>query len=135
MVMQGVMSDALFMAENRGDHPFGKVKINDDAIARDNLPTWFMLGQAEPPISDPWWMLMLKQRMPDHMEPQFGKRIAIEELQAFDKKMLKLYNDSRYTLYVLMYAPPELRDYFAFMKRAGLHTGRLSENLREHNAA
>jgi hypothetical protein len=35
---------------------------------------------------------------------------------------------------VLMYAPPELRDYYAFMKRAGLHTGRLSENLREHDA-
>ena len=103
--------------------------MSTDEKARVGLPLWFILGNAAPEISKPWWHAMLNEYIPSHMDPRMGKFIAMDQVKAFDEEMYDLYQQPKYAVYPMLYAPQELRDYYAFLKGAGLHSGMIPPRL------
>lgn len=107
----------------QGDVPYGSVDLSPKEVALRYLSLWFVLGEADPEISEPWWAKLAASKV--HGRP-VGPVGALE----FDQAMRKAWDDEGVRHDCLLAMDPDLRQQFQWLKSVGLHDGRIKEPIK-----
>src|SRR5690242_10070006 len=99
---EAIVSWGLSLRSAAGTTPVGQEKLSPEEIAQRWMPSWFVEGNAYPPISTQYWQ-NLRQTV-----AQKRPNTADKEVADFDLKMRSLYANPKYALAATIYRPPDL---------------------------
>lgn len=97
-----------------GDTPLSGAKLDARRQAERTLGEWFILGQAEPPISDEYWSHKLQSGL------------TPVQLKEWDRAMQRAWKDGKYIPDAIEALHPDLVAVYRGLRASGQHSGRVS---------
>lgn len=121
LLEQHTVSSFEFLVVSQGDGRLFGVDLTPEELAARWLGEWFVYGQCDPDIADPWF-----EKFTDEVSAALEVPVAAKDMEKWDLRMRALF-PKYWHLAVLSMSPDQQRDY-ALFRLGGLHSGRVLDS-------